>query len=613
MTDFSLLSCPFSSPNISALLKIKILSWTQETGSPVCIRVRIANIIFNLHKHPLVCKSGYFWEKLLDSNEVDLPADFPGGLKTFETILLFIYGSSTLVDPTNVASLRCAAEFLVMTEAQSPGNLIDRFDVYLNQAVLQSWDDTLVVLRECLDLLPWAEDLLIVSRCIETLSFMACMEILDPERRRDHPVVTLEKWTGVIIEDLWVKDLVDLPFPLFERVVGSMRRQGMREKYVGPTVLFYADEWVRKKMKGDVSVVTMRGVIELLPSSSRIPVGFYFSLLSKAVEILGLRSDSVDKLRDRITSVLHLGRVQDFLSPTDDGLSVMETMFSTYYLDFSTTSTTNIRSNYVVVAELWDLYLNRIVGDNSNTKSISCKRFMSLVETVPMSSRQTHDHLYRAICIFFQSTPNLSQEEKGLICKYLNCQKLSQQVCIDAVQNEAMPLRLIVQALFVQQLNTQRAFKDCSDSFRYTGSGEEYSGSLSSSRYTNESDRCVGTRSRPLSNFLLQKDSSVRNEYDDNMESTSFRMESLEKELVSLKRSLRLQQKESKKNIDYKDSTKIEPILVSIDRRKNEKKDWCCIGNVSFASHRKHGNRILKLMERIGWFGRGRSKRRPNM
>ncbi|KAK4420567.1 BTB/POZ domain-containing protein [Sesamum alatum] len=186
----SLLSSPFSSPNVAALLKIKILSWSQETGFPVCIRVRIADRTFNLHKNPLTCKSGYFREKLEESNEVELPLNFPGGADTFEMIALFIYGSSTLVDPFNVAALRCAAEFLRMTEEYGTGNLCQRFDIYLNQVVLQSWNDTLIVLQKCQTLLPLAEELLIVSRCIETLAFMACMEILDPERRRDQPVVT---------------------------------------------------------------------------------------------------------------------------------------------------------------------------------------------------------------------------------------------------------------------------------------------------------------------------------------------------------------------------------------------------------------------------------------
>jgi hypothetical protein len=146
-----------------------------------------------------------------------------------------------------------------------------------------------------------------------------------------------------------------------------------------------------------------------------------------------------------------------------------------------------------------------------------------------------------------QAHPSIPQEEKGAVCKYLNCQKLSQEACIDAVQNELMPLRLIVQALFVQQLSTHQAFRDCSDSFRYAHCGE-FSGSLSSSRYPNSKSQNLGESPytegaqpgrRPLS-FLLQKDISPefsRNEY----ESTSLRIQNLEQELMSLKRSLQLQ------------------------------------------------------------------------
>ncbi|KAM2916833.1 hypothetical protein FF1_045703 [Malus domestica] len=136
-------------------------------------------------------------------------------------IALFIYGSSTLIDPFNVVALRCAAEFLEMTEDYS-GNLCERFDLYLNQVVMQSSDDTLIVLQKCQTLLPWSEDLLIVSRCIECLAFMACMEILDHERRHETPELTLEalgtgNWsckTGreIMNQDLWIKDLIALPF-----------------------------------------------------------------------------------------------------------------------------------------------------------------------------------------------------------------------------------------------------------------------------------------------------------------------------------------------------------------------------------------------------------------
>lgn len=361
-------------------------------------------------------------EKLNESNEITLPNSFPGGPETFEMIALFIYGWSTLVDPFNVAALRCAAEFLQMTEDYVSGNLCERFDIYLNQVVLQNWDDTLIVLQKCQTLLPWAEELLIVSRCIETLAFMACMEILDPERRREHPVVTIKAlahrhWTNqrlkdIISHDLWIKDLIALPFPFFKRIIGSLRRQGMKEKYVSPIILFYVNKCNLQNSVNESRVdefpVILEGIIDLLPmrdkASKVIPVDFYFCLLSKSLE-LDLRNDRLEKLQHQIASLLHRAKVQDFLLPKDGTyqsisscreLSIMESIVSTYMSLYNMETNRTPSESISVVAELWDLYLSRIATDSQ----LDCKRLMDLIETIPISSRQSHDHLYKTLNSF---------------------------------------------------------------------------------------------------------------------------------------------------------------------------------------------------------------------
>lgn len=386
---------------------------------------------------PLFSKSGYFQKRLTESNELELPQDFPGGPETFEMIALLIYGSTTLIDPFNVAALRCAAEFLEMKEEYCIGNLCERFDLYLNQVVLQSWDDTLIVLQKCQMLLPWSEKLLIVSRCIESLAFMACMEILDPERRRDQPVVTLESevligeaWScervkAIASKDLWIKDLIALPFGFFKRIIGSLRRQGMKQKYVTPIIVFYANKWVLSKKtrqfwenSGDkiadsntnnnkVSVI-LQGILDLLPigdkASRAVPVGFYFALLSRSLEY-GLRSDSKLKLQDQTASMLHFAQVDDFLLPkigTDSfssskELATMKGIFSTF-ASFNMDTNPTPSANNSIVAELWDTYLIRIASH----PEMEPKMFTELVELLPISCRQSHDQLYRAINSFLQ-------------------------------------------------------------------------------------------------------------------------------------------------------------------------------------------------------------------
>ncbi|XP_002533866.2 BTB/POZ domain-containing protein At5g48130 [Ricinus communis] len=657
--DSSVASSPFSSPNIGALLKIKIISWSQETGLPVTVRVRVGDRTFNLHKNPLSSKSGYFKKRLIETTELELPQEFPGGPETFEMIALFIYGSSTLIDPFNVAALRCAAEFLELKEEYCSGNLCERFDLYLNQVVLQSWDDTLIVLQRCQTLLPWSEELLIVGRCIESLAFMACMEILDPERRRDKPVVTLEALAGqawsretakeMVIQDLWIKDLIALPFGFFRRIIGSLRRQGMKEKYVSPVIVFYANKWVLSNKtrqfwenSGDrlgnvdannrVSTI-LQGILDLLPTREKarrvIPVGFYFALLSRSFEV-GLRSESKTKLQDQIASLLHLAQVEDFLIPktgtdsvaTSMELATMESIFSTYVtLNMDANNTPSPRNS--AVAELWDSYLSLIASD----PKMEPKRFTGLVETVPISCRQSHDQLYQAMSTFLQAHLDVSQEEKGLVCKYLNCQKLSQEACIEAVQNELLPLRLIVQALFVQQLNTHQAFRECSDSFRFANC-REFSGSLSSSRCPNSKSQNLFETTSPYSegaepvsrtlSFLLQKDVAEqryelsRKEY----ESTSFRIQNLEQELLSLKKSLQLQS--SIKRAEPMPAKAQTMKLYGMENRSLSKKRnplgqvTGCIGSVNFASQRRYASRLLKVLRRITLFGSRKPKKKPS-
>ena len=51
-----------------------------------------------------------------------------------------------------------------------------------------------------------------------------------------------------------------------------------------------------------------------------------------------------------------------------------------------------------------------------------------------------------------QSHPWLSESEREQLCRLMNCQKLSLEACTHAAQNERLPLRVVVQVLFFEQL-----------------------------------------------------------------------------------------------------------------------------------------------------------------
>ncbi|OAY71246.1 BTB/POZ domain-containing protein, partial [Ananas comosus] len=616
---------------------------TQETGLPTSVRVRVDGRSYDLHKSPLTSKCGYFRRALLSSSDVELPENFPGGFETFEMVALFSYGYPLSLDPFNVSALRCAAEQLEMTEEYAFSNLGERSDLYINQVVLQGWDDTLIVLQKCQPLLPISEELLIVSRCVESLAFMACMEILDPEQRRDRPVISVQALSGrawnsekvkqITGQDLWIKDLIALPFEFFKRIIGSLRRQGMKEKYVSPVVLFYANKWVLSKKthkfwestdecsgaeeaNNKVSAI-LEGLLELFPAEEKadgvIPVSFYFALLARSLS-LKLSEKSREKLEHQVASRLQFARVEDFPLPESGTiafspeLKAMENIISNYASSNSGTDfnrSTHFSSS--IVAELWDRYLSQIARD----PKLEPHRFVQLIEAIPVSFRETHDHLYGAISIFLLEHPDLSGEEKASVCKHIDCQKLSQEACIDAVQNELMPLRLIVQALFIQQLQTHQALRDCSDSFRYTysvalsGTGftptsrshPPTSQNLSESPYKQLTDEspykqvCGEGRSGALSHHV---------EY----ESASFRLQALEDEITAIKKNL--QGKSTSKKQSFRLFGREDKVLLK--RRSHSGQVSTCIGSLSWASQRKCASGILKMLRRIALLGKGKAK-----
>ncbi|GFQ01358.1 root phototropism protein 2 [Phtheirospermum japonicum] len=122
----------------------------------------------------LVAKSNHIRKLILDSKEADLArinlSDIPGGPEIFEKAAKFCYGVNFEITVHNVAALRCAAEYLQMTDKYCENNLAGRTEDFLSQVALTTLSGALVVLKSCEDLIPMAEDLRIVQRCVDIAS-----------------------------------------------------------------------------------------------------------------------------------------------------------------------------------------------------------------------------------------------------------------------------------------------------------------------------------------------------------------------------------------------------------------------------------------------------------
>uniref|UniRef100_N1R2F7 Uncharacterized protein n=1 Tax=Aegilops tauschii TaxID=37682 RepID=N1R2F7_AEGTA len=186
-------------------------SWYVNSDIPSDLLVKVGDVSFHLHKYPMISRSGKMGRVIYESTTGAASAaaldpdtavaeldDLPGGADSFELAARFCYGMAVDLTASNISGLRCAAEYLEMTEDLEEGNLIFKTEAFLSYVVLSSWRDSivvlksceglspwaenlqigrplgLIVLKSCEGLSPWAENLQIVRRCSESIAWKAC-------------------------------------------------------------------------------------------------------------------------------------------------------------------------------------------------------------------------------------------------------------------------------------------------------------------------------------------------------------------------------------------------------------------------------------------------------
>lgn len=109
----------------------------------------------------------------------------------------------------------------------------------------------------------------------------------------------------------------------------------------------------------------------------------------------------------------------------------------------------------------------------------------------------------------------ITEDEKIQICNYIDCSILSPKLIMHAVQNPRMPLRFVVQAMFLQQLDTRR--------------------SIVHHRLPQPKDSSATTLGA-----ILERDAALRqvSQLKAVMSATNSRIQTLEKELSGMKKLL---------------------------------------------------------------------------
>ncbi|KAI3958964.1 hypothetical protein MKX01_023640 [Papaver californicum] len=454
--------------------------WIFSQEIPSDVTVHVGEVSFSLHQYPLVSKSGYIRKLVSGASDADVcdieVHDIPGGAEAFELASNFCYGINFEISIENISMLRCAAEYLEMTEDYTAGNLVSRTESYLNDIALKSLSGAVTVLHLAENLIPMAEKIKLVSRCIDTIVHMACKDnqfsLLGKTENSHENVNASSVAQPNPIVHWWSEDLTVLRIDIFQQVITTMMTKGFKQYELGPILMLYAQKSFRgldifgkgrkkiePRQKHEKRVV-LETIVALLPGEKNTMSVSFLSMLLRASIFLETTVACRLNLEKKIGEQLEQAVLDDLLirsySFTGDTLFDVDTVqhIMMNYLEYGMDGTgfddecvSPLPSGMERVGKLMESYLAEVASDRNLTVS----RFISLAELLPEQSKKTEDGIYRAVDIYLKAHPTLSDMERKKVCSLMDCQKLSRGACAHAAQNERLPVQTVVQVLYYEQ------------------------------------------------------------------------------------------------------------------------------------------------------------------
>lgn len=453
------------------------------------IIVSLGDMKFYLHKFPLISKSSHLQKLISLSNEENIDeiqiSDIPGGASAFEICAKFCYGMTVTLNAYNVIATRCAAEYLEMHETIEKGNLLYKIDVFLSSSIFRGWKDSIILLQTTKSMLSMNEEQKVVNHCIESIANKACVDVSNVDWSYTYNRKKLPeenggelKQNGVrtrnVPKDWWVEDLCELEVDMYKSVITSIKIKELQSNdVIGEALKAYAYRRLPNFSKGmipcgDVSKhrLIVETIVKLLPSEKgSVSCRFLVKLLKAAIFV-----ESEDRIKEelvkRIGQQLEEASVTDILIRAPDGeitmydVGIVQKIVREFIIKDHNSEIESVGggekpgilsdASKLMVAKLIDGYLAEIAKD----PNLPLLDFVNLAELVSNISRPAHDGLYRAIDTYLKEHPAISKGEKKRICKLMDCRKLSVDACLHAVQNERLPLRVVVQVLYFEQVRT---------------------------------------------------------------------------------------------------------------------------------------------------------------
>lgn len=397
----------------------------------------------------MLSRSGYLETLFSKASETACVAelhDIPGGPETFLLVAKFCYGVRIEVTAENVVSLRCAAEYLQMSENYGDANLIYLTESFLNDNVFVHWEDSIKALESCeqvLLLLPLAEELHIVSRCIASLAMKAC--VVEDTSLFNWPIsvvpegiATTTFWNGIQTKSTngnwWFEDVSSfLSFEMYKRFIRTVESRGVKPDIIAAAVTHYAKRNLPllgcSRQSGSSEEGTnygddiyyshedqrslLEGIVELLPSEKCVTSTKFLLRLLRTSMVLHASQVTQENLERKIGLQLDEAALEDLLIPNmgysaetlydiDSVQRILDHFMLTF--DYNIVEERQLMGDshsirpITKVASLIDGYLAEVASD----ENLKLSKFQALGALIPEDVRPMDDGIYRAIDIYIK-------------------------------------------------------------------------------------------------------------------------------------------------------------------------------------------------------------------
>lgn len=372
---------------------------------------------------------------------------FPGGPDIFLIAVKFCYGVRVELTPRNIIMVYCAADFLGMTDAYGEENLLSKSESFFHKTILRNWKDCILALQSSDPVMPMAEKLHIISKCLNALAMMVST---DPSLF-GWPMMmygSLQSpggsilWNGINTgarirsseSDWWFEDISYLNVVLFKRLIQTMEARGIRSENLAGAIMYYTRKylpglgrWQSGQSGKNMTVasfsltpaavdqrVLLESIEKLLPEKKGKSFCRFLLGLLRVALILGVNKKCKESLMRRIGMQLELATLDSLLLPTySDSDTLYDTdcveqivqhfissepsitSFSPASFDLETSPSSGPLRK---VAKLMDSYIAEVASD----VNLKPGKIRTLLEALPESSRSLHDGLYRALDIYFK-------------------------------------------------------------------------------------------------------------------------------------------------------------------------------------------------------------------